>query len=312
MPETIESDKVTVGYVIGTPYCGSTIMGMLMNTHPDIVSVGETAVSRRMRRIGRTATYPCSCGNELQACPFWNEIVKQVRETVSGFGFDCWSHVYTYDNRLADAIFYGYSGRRPIRWMREVAHSALPPLRKKLSIAKVANEAFYRAALAVGDGKVFFDSDKSLFRLRYLLHHDALDMRPIVLTKDVRQYAASGKRRGRPVADCAREWAQHYRLAAHLLSRHGNGNYIHVRHEDFCQTMPQTVGTLCDYLGARRVELSDRFSPRTQHVLGNKVRHSESLSIRSSTSWRESLDSREEAVALKEGEELMQQFGYQF
>ncbi len=68
-------------YTVSTGYSGSTLLSMLMNSHPKIASIGELAntighfLNRREQK-----SYPCSCKNDITACPFWKQVQKQCLE----------------------------------------------------------------------------------------------------------------------------------------------------------------------------------------------------------------------------------------
>jgi hypothetical protein len=53
--------------VVASPRSGTTLLGGLLDLHPDIVFVGE--VNRRAVWLRRDA--PCGCGEPMSTCPFW-------------------------------------------------------------------------------------------------------------------------------------------------------------------------------------------------------------------------------------------------
>ena len=62
-------------YLIGTPYCGSTILGAVFGQHADIENVGEMAYWTSKTKD--PALRLCACGRNLRECEFWSP----VRET---------------------------------------------------------------------------------------------------------------------------------------------------------------------------------------------------------------------------------------
>lgn len=74
-----ESGGNPVRYVCmpGSPYTGSTLLGFLLNTHPECASIG--AATGLTAKID-LATYMCSCGVLFTDCPFWNRIAARTRE----------------------------------------------------------------------------------------------------------------------------------------------------------------------------------------------------------------------------------------
>ena len=65
----------TILYLIGTPYCGSTILGAVFGQHADIENVGEVAYWTSKTKDPTLRL--CACGKNLRECEFWS----RVRET---------------------------------------------------------------------------------------------------------------------------------------------------------------------------------------------------------------------------------------
>jgi hypothetical protein len=61
--------------VLGAPYCGSTLLGRLLDSHPAIVSGGEFGLLGAAIDSGR----PCSCGRPVLECPFWQKAMPALR-----------------------------------------------------------------------------------------------------------------------------------------------------------------------------------------------------------------------------------------
>lgn len=61
-------------YVVGTRHSGSTLLDMLMSTHPRVVGVGET------KMFALRPETNCTCGaDRWQACPFWTRVDRRMR-----------------------------------------------------------------------------------------------------------------------------------------------------------------------------------------------------------------------------------------
>ena len=59
-------NKINVVYLAGVSYCGSTLLSFILNTHPQIFSIGEMGPYAPFENGG----YRCSCGSNIQECPF--------------------------------------------------------------------------------------------------------------------------------------------------------------------------------------------------------------------------------------------------
>ena len=66
-------------FVIGISHSGSTLLGRMLNMHPDIIGVGE------LLRLDHAINNPdehCFCRSLVNSCPFWNPWMPQFPESV--------------------------------------------------------------------------------------------------------------------------------------------------------------------------------------------------------------------------------------
>jgi hypothetical protein len=65
------SPRFRLVFLLGVAHCGSTLLGRLLNRHPQVFCGGE------MMRIQRAliCKLPCSCGEMLETCPFWKPLL---------------------------------------------------------------------------------------------------------------------------------------------------------------------------------------------------------------------------------------------
>lgn len=68
-------------YVAGWARSGSTLLANLLGSVPGFVSVGEL---RDVWRLGFVENEPCGCGLRFLDCPFWEEVRRRLRGTISG------------------------------------------------------------------------------------------------------------------------------------------------------------------------------------------------------------------------------------
>jgi hypothetical protein len=68
-----ETPPVPVLYILGSGHCGSTLLDLLLDSHPEITGLGEC------EKAGRKET--CGCGKPFPACRFWGGL---FRETADG------------------------------------------------------------------------------------------------------------------------------------------------------------------------------------------------------------------------------------
>ena len=102
MQEPTRQPTDVVRYVCmpGSPYTGSTLLGLLLNSRPDLVSIGAaTGLTAKVD----IATYQCSCGVRFQDCEFWTRVSQRTAELghpVNVFESNFWNtHVKMSDRR---------------------------------------------------------------------------------------------------------------------------------------------------------------------------------------------------------------------
>jgi Sulfotransferase family len=136
-------------YIASASHSGSTLLDMMLNAHPEIISVGEVLKLNRIKiaKTGRVKPTRCSCGaGTLLQCEFWSRVDEWIR-TTHGKSFA--------DLELND-------------------HGSEP---------REANHVLFSAIAAVSGKKFIVDSSKMPHRLKLLLRCDGLDVYPIHLSR---------------------------------------------------------------------------------------------------------------------------------
>jgi hypothetical protein len=72
-------------YIAGAAHSGSTLLDMMLNAHPAIMSVGEVLNLNRVRhssKTGKVKETKCSCGAVgLLQCAFWSSVNTRIKQT---------------------------------------------------------------------------------------------------------------------------------------------------------------------------------------------------------------------------------------
>ncbi len=74
----------TVIYILGSAYCGSTILGFLLGASRDVFNAGEVAYYPRLQHQDEM----CSCGVPSTECDFWQPVYERqyrVFKTTTGW-----------------------------------------------------------------------------------------------------------------------------------------------------------------------------------------------------------------------------------
>jgi hypothetical protein len=104
--------RFTTVFVLGIAHSGSTILGRVLDMHPDVVCVGELL---RLSEGLENPAEQCSCGAALRECSFWMRLINQVPEEVK-------KNYKKWDLPLLNKVRLGENGRLLIDLSKTRAH----------------------------------------------------------------------------------------------------------------------------------------------------------------------------------------------
>ena len=144
----VGSEIHEVIYIAGMSHCGSTVLNLMLNAHPEIFAVGELIDLNR--GAGENSHPPCPCGApSLRDCEFWSRVNERTQQE------------------------------------QGLALSALDVLNdRKLDERSAPNAVVFRAISKVSGKKFIVDSSKRPGRLAYLMQLKGLDVFPIHLIRE--------------------------------------------------------------------------------------------------------------------------------
>jgi hypothetical protein len=266
-------ERYTLVYILGTGHCGSTLLDLLLNGHPDIWSVGEVRSLRRLLhgRGPRTRRAPAADRMiELSVPPlldeaFWQD-VERCCTARCGRG-------------LAELELGVPSWAEAIRWTdAEVARWA------------AENSLLLDCVHRVAGTPMLTDSSKRAQRLYLLDRSGRFDLRVIHLTRDGRAVLSSYMEKGRSFSEGYRLWAGS-RLAAPALRRRFRADaWIDVSYEALCDDPRGVLDRLCRFLGVQFTERMAAYRSRAYlGVGGNRMRMADGEDIVLDETWRRRL-----------------------
>ena len=306
----VRDGRLRVVYVAGSGHTGSTLLAMLLDAHPRIVSVGEVAVKPKIRRRGGDGDQKCSCGATIAGCPFWQRLFQRVREDGFEVGPGRWTNDYRSEQRWLRRLFAHDSAYRQIRQFQHWAGDHLPLHATKLRHTDRVNVSFMRAAMEIAGAQVFCDTTKQTMRVRRLLAIPALDMKVITLVRDVRGYAASAKRRGHSVRHAANTWLSDQQLIEEITRTLPEDRRFLLKYEELCANVIPTLRRLYSFCGVEDFNPGDVVVSSNHHVLGNSMRLGGHIRVRLDESWRTALTQQEQDEILAIGGHMNRAFGY--
>ncbi|MFQ5598020.1 MAG: sulfotransferase [Nitrospiria bacterium] len=300
---------IRIGYLAGTSYCGSTMMALLTNSHPQICSVGEACLNRSLQRKGGL-DYPCSCGKTLSDCEFWNHIFHAVQEKGFELSAEKWTYDYRYKNPVLHKILTLYPSSLFYRAFQQIAGAIFPGHGKRIAHIQRVNVAFVRSVLDLTKTDVFFDTSKALMRLSFLLENPAFDVRVVRIIRDVRAFANSSVKRGETLSIAAEHWKNYQQTVYHLTASVSPDKVMILRYEDLCGNPSHALQAVYRFLGLDAYEPPDAIDWSSQHIIGNSIRLRDQLKVRLDESWRTKLSDADLNTVLAIAGEINRDLGY--
>ena len=330
MPGLPDRDRVRLLYILAASHSGSTLLAMLLGSHPDVCTVGEM----KHTSIGDVNRYRCSCGALIRECPFWTAVADDVRSQGIDFEVgrgltDFATHAPSRAKRLLKPLHRG----RALEWARDAALASVPGWRQHYATVQARNAALAAAVCRRSGRRIIVDSSKIGVRLKFLLRNPRFDVRIVRLVRDGRAVAltymdpalyadaTNPERRGGghggsrdaerlPLERAAHEWRRSNEEAALLLRTVNRDRWLELRYEDLCADPASTLATAFAFAGVDPSKASTDFRAHQHHVVGNGMRLDATSEIRLDARWRTALGQgdlvRFEAVA----GDLNRQLGY--
>jgi len=326
------TERTDYVYILGASHSGSTLLAMLLNAHPDVTTIGETAPGR----MGDIDTYRCSCGELIKDCSFWTRVVGRMRADCPRFRLDDFGTKFEFpSNRFVNRVLNCEHRGTLFEYLRDVALG----LSRRWGEARAGIMAncyhLASAVLAESGGRIFVDSSKLAHRLKFLLRIPQFNVRVIHLVRDGRgvaltymrqdEYADAaepGLRRGGrgmtaeptaarlPMKRAASEWRRCLEAAEHVLAGLDRSRWIEVQYEELCGDTEGTLQRIHGFLGTDHTGAIADFRRAENHVVGNGMRLDDTSQVHLDERWKSILTDRELAAFDREAGALNRRYGY--
>ena len=320
-------------YILAASHSGSTLLSMLLNSHPQIVTTGELKLSPRA--IGDTSRYRCSCGQLIKQCIFWQKIKEYM--TKKGVEFDIAKARMDYSDmnsqyvcRLLRPLHRGFL----LENLRDSALKLSPVWRKQLPEIQKRITALISTILEISGAKVAIDSSKTELRLKYLLRNPDLDIKVIHLVRDGRGVAltymnpaefadarspnlraggigGSRDKERLTMSQAAHEWKRSNEAAQNVLNQLDRSRKIEIRYEQMCKDIKNTLMILFQFIGLKTDTSNTDFSSVEHHVIGNGMRLDNTSEIKLDERWKSVLTKNDLNIFEREAGVLNHRFGYE-
>jgi hypothetical protein len=225
------SNKILVIYLLGSGHCGSTLLDLIMDSHSQIVGVGE--LSNWLFETEKQSKILCTCRRPLSECSFWQKVFKGIPD----------------DFRISDSKLEIYQKKIDFLLNRKKYIFASDKAKKvDLEQYLKLNEKIYENILAFSGKKVIFDSSKDVDRASALLLSQRLEVIFLHLVRDGRGVSYSYKKKYGGIVSPMLRWALK-NLKIEILKQRCPQKFIFVRYEDFCKNPKQEIEKILKRIG---------------------------------------------------------------
>jgi hypothetical protein len=326
---SVRPKKTRLVYLLGPSHSGSTLLALLLGSHPEITTAGEL----KQTSLGNVERYRCSCGEEIRRCPFWDAVRRELR--AAGWAFepgdgstDLAAGTGPYIRRLLRPLHRGPA----FEFVRDLALYAAPGWPAHLARWQQANAQLTKVVCRLTSKELVVDSSKIAIRLKYLLRNPALDVRVLRVIRDGRavmlthmdpaRFADARDERLRgggsggdrveerlSAAEAALEWRRSNEEAACVLHGLHRDAWREVRYESLCADPQTTLRPILGWLGV------DPGAPVAlardiYHVIGNGMRLDSTREVRLDDRWRTVLESKALGTFDRVAGDLNRRLGY--
>lgn len=259
-----------LAFLLANWYSGATLLTLLLNKHPEIVSNGELFPGRV---DGRVKTVTCSCGARVDTCAFYRKVASHMWKEG---GYD--PAVFRWVPELSENPYLqkALTTTRYIGPFKHRIRRSLPGIGSRTRQFLDAHEELIRKATQHLAGKWYLDGCKSLARAEMFLSESEYAQSPLILlVREPVSWCASwmSKRSAATVPDAIRTWTEYVRRSLKLAEAFPGSKLHVVRYEDLCDDPERELRHVFSFLDLD-------YDPRVlsvdasveHHVLGNNMR----------------------------------------
>jgi hypothetical protein len=273
-------------YIAGSSRSGSTILDALLDSHADVMAIGEVY---HLAREFPGRPHVCACSRPIGSCAFWGPVLQSWREALAP------SDLSVY--RVAQE---GYER------FRSVPRLLLQVVRRSSGFRIYAawTAQLFAILRARAGVQVLADSSKHPLRLASLLLMDGFETSVILLVRDPRAVAWSRLKYLPPVfrnrwlrgpfgetVHSAGDWLLYTLLSEVVVRLASRARSVRVRYEDLSARPAEELSRLGHELG---LDLSDVGRRAAQgepfgfgHIVsGNRARHGGPRPLRQDAEWQ--------------------------
>jgi hypothetical protein len=288
----------SVVFICSAGHSGSTLLDLLLGSHPEAVSLGEITQLPKNWALNTS----CSCGAAVRDCIVWRQVIGKLAlqpglekiarnpytlhlglfqaETVVDRSHQ--TFLRTVYRRLVYAGAFAYW-----RWHAQPLATLTTPLRRG-----AANKwLLFQAVADTVERSILIDSSKHYLEALALYESAPRRTKVLLLARDGRAVFYSGRKRGFPRRSALNAWRRTYVRGLPLLqSRVAPEDLLQVRYEDLVTDSARELHRICEFIGIPYAAEMLDFRSHVHHVAnGNDMRLRSTAKIEADTAWKRAL-----------------------
>ena len=225
-------------FIATLPRSGSTLLGMILGNHPQILHIGESSYWGKID----PHIVKCSCGNV--GCEFLTTVykkIKQISEIVEIYNTCSYIDILEEPNK----IYHRFS----LPNNKEIKSYNEQEISKKIKISCLGLEKLANIFRKISDKNIIVDNTKSIYIAEELQKRH--NWKILLLTRNPLGLAYSNKKSGirknvpRPLIMKIPVYTKFAKKALNLIK---NDKIIHIKYDSLCSNTEQTLKNLCDFI----------------------------------------------------------------
>lgn len=303
-------------YIAGSGRCGSTLLSMILNNHPDIISLSELNL---LKDFISSDDANCSCDSSMKTCRFWNEVNQELSRIEGGTSKN-WlkEHEYTLFRPSKLPAFFSPE-KISLIIGNPILHKILLKTFYRNRYVAVENlEKVFEALSKTSHCSVIADSSKNAPRLKTLYMSFPEKMKIIFLVRDGRAVAASFLRKRQEFQNLDFKnyiniWKQTNRKIMLAIRSIPKQDVFILKYEDFCETPDEILERICSFSGIDFSPEILNFKKEKFHgISGSSTRSAQKqITVNVDQKWKTELSDEQLLLFQKIGGKLNHFFGYE-
>lgn len=287
-------EKINIIYILGRAFTGSTILEMVLDTHPDVMSLGEMFYLPRIYR-NKDKT-KCSCLLSASECGFWSKVFKTYKSEI--------------ESKYPENIYELTPKKSYFKLItRRISKSFTDSEIRKYA---EKNYTFFNTIRNITNKNIFVDASKNPYRLYMLQKSGMFNIKVIYLYRDGRASIDSFKKRGKKNFNIFnrifRIVVGEFLLRKTLKQSFQRNEFFGLRYEDFTENFKNEIVHLLDFLELstkKEIFLDkknkdyfiNRINEKKSHIVGGNIyRLKKVTEIKNFENWKASLTKTEKIL----------------